>query len=752
MYSIRYFHQTKVLSRSWIGLRTSQFESHSLLHSAPVQSIRAAAYALCLMFASFVFPVLASEGSSRESFVRVEAAQRWTIGNGQVERTIEFVPNFGLLTRHLLDVHHREDLFAQTSRPALAAEFSFECNGRMFAGARAAGIPDFDFLSVTNEQEPNGKVLVVRLRARNTPLEVAVFYRVYDGQAAVQKQLSIRNLGPKAMRISRLSVETIAPSLGPENEIVLNAGYGTTPREIFYTGRSEDGAVLISNAVSGEGIALLNGVPGYMKRTEVAGWDFPDRLRIGMMYDTDLMPFERSVAPGETFTSADVSLVLFRSGNGFDDPRWRLPSYTSQILMRRGEPKARQSPWIYNTWEPFERRIDQATTRQLVDVAGKMGFDIFTIDDGWQLEYGENAVNRQAFPDGLEPIRAAVEGRHMRLGLWVPLAAIGVSTTAYRQHPEWAAFDISGKPKGTMTAAGSKAVMCLATPYRDLAAERVNTLIEQYHLGYVKLDLTTIFNAYGESPGCWAKGHFHATWAESLGRIYEGIQYITQKVYARHPDVLLDLTFELWGQKHLIDAGLLTTGDLDWMSNVDDRTAESAGPIQARTLLYQRAMGMPVDAMLIGNLHAELPSREEAFATAIGSSPLLLGDLRKLTSEDQEWYREKIGWFKELRRKTQINESFFPLGRWNQPSSGDWDGFARLSRDGAGVIALFKNKSQANSADVTLPLLPAGRFKIRSVITGKDIGVVTSDEMARGVAVSFPEGKAVEIVEMNTIR
>lgn len=669
-----------------------------------------------------------------------------------MERTIQFVPNLGLLTKHLLDVHHRQDLFAEASGPALAAEFSFQCNGRILAGARAGSGPDFDFISATNGEIPNGKLLTVQLRAHNAPLEVAVSYRVYDGHAAIRKQLSIRNSGSEAMRISRLSVETIAPSLGPENEIVLAGGYGTTPREIFYTGRSEDAALLISNAISGEGIALLNGIPGYMKRTEVAGWDFPDRLRIAMMYDTDLMPFERSVAPGETFTTADVLLVLFRSGDGFDDPRWRLPSYTSQILMRRGESKARQSPWIYNTWEPFERRIDQATTRQLVDVAGKMGFDIFTIDDGWQLEYGENAVNRQAFPDGLEPIRAAVEARHMQLGLWAPLAAIGASTTAYRQHPEWAAFDIAGKPKTTMTAAGSKAVMCLATPYRDLAAERVNGLIEQYHLGYVKLDLTTIFNAYGESPGCWAKGHLHATWAESLGRIYEGIQYITQKVYARHPDVLFDLTFELWGQKHLIDAGLLTTGDLDWMSNVDDTTADSAGPIQARTLLYQRAMAMPADAMLIGNLHAELPSREEAFATAIGSSPLLLGDLRKLSPGDQEWYQEKIAWFKGLRSRTRINESFFPLGRWNQPSASAWDGFARLSREGAGVIALFKNKSQAKSATVTLPLLPAGRFKIHSVITGKDIGVVESDEIARGVAIRFPEGKAVEIVEIDTVR
>ena len=67
--------------------------------------------------------------------------------------------------------------------------------------------------------------------------------------------------------------------------------------------------------------------------------------------------------------------------------------------------------------------------------------------------------------------------------------------------------------------------------------------------------------------------------------------------------------------------------------------------------------------MLIGNLHAELPTIQESFATAIGSAPLLLGDLRKLSAADRQWYHEKIGWFKKLRRSTKISESFFPLGK-----------------------------------------------------------------------------------------
>ena len=149
---------------------------------------------------------------------------------------------------------------------------------------------------------------------------------------------------------------------------------------------------------------MISEVPGYMKRTEIGGWDDPEFTRIGVMYDTDLMPFERTLAPGEEFTTAGASLLPFRNGDGFNDPHWRLPSYSAQVLERRVDSAG--PPWIYNTWEPFERRINRDTTLELVEAAGAMGMDIFTIDDGWQQEYGENTVNLAAFPGGLEPILA----------------------------------------------------------------------------------------------------------------------------------------------------------------------------------------------------------------------------------------------------------------------------------------------------------------------------------------------------------
>ena len=343
----------------------------------------------------------------------------------------------------------------------------------------------------------------------------------------------------------------------------------------------------------------------------------------------------------------------------------------------------------------------------------------------------------------------AVKAQGMRLGLWIPLAAIGMTTEAYRQHPQWATQDMEGNTKVTGTMGGEKAVMCLASPFRDVAADRLNDAIERFDLAYLKLDITTIFNAYGEAPGCWAKGHDHHSWAESLNMIYEGIAYVTAKVYARHPDVLLDLTFELWGQKHIIDAGLLAAGDLDWMSNVDDTRPDSAGPIQARQLLYQRAPSMPVESMLIGNLHAELPTIQESFATAIGSAPLLLGDLRKLSASDRQWYHEKISWFKQLRSQTKISESFFPLGSWRQTASDKWDGFARLAHSGSGVIALFRNKSEAASATVQIDVMVPGSFKLHSVMSGKEVGVFTKDNFVRGITIPF--AGPVELLEVRAV-
>lgn len=675
---------------------------------------------------------------------QAEAGNRWTVGNALVRREVAYAEAAGLYTARLSDLATGTELLATAADPRRApAEFSFVSEGEE---VRSNG-GGFRIMGSDETTTGAARTRTVRLQHTKLPLEVSAIYSAYDGHAAARKRLVLKNTGSAPLKITHLAIDTLELALGPENELTLLAQYGAVPREIFYTGRSEDAGLMIANDRTRTGVALLNEAPGYMKRSEVAGWDAPDSIRISGMYDTDLMPFERLLEPGEEFTTASVSLIPFRRDDGFNDPRWRVPSYAAAVLERRVDKAG--PPWIYNTWEPFERGINRDIAMELIEATAAMGIDVFTIDDGWQQEYGDNAVNLTAFPGGLDPILKAVESKGMRLGLWIPLAAIGTDTDVYKQHPEWASRDIDGKLKMTGTMAGQKAVMCMASPFWKTAPDRISDAIERFRLAYVKLDLTTIFNAYGEAPGCWAKGHNHASWAESLIRIYEGIALTTAAVYQKHSDVLLDLTFELWGQKHIIDAGLLAAGDLDWMSNVDDRHPDAAGPLQARQLLYARAASMPVEAMLIGNMHAELPSREESFATAIGSAPLLLGDLRKLTPADRTWYGERIGWFKQLRKRARLSESFFPLGSWRQTTPAAWDGFARLARSGDGVIAVFRNKSGASEAKVELPLMPGGRYRARAIVAGKDLGTFDKAAWVRGVAIPFVA--QAEVVELTRV-
>lgn len=677
------------------------------------------------------------------AFVHTNAeGTNWTVGNALVEREIHFEKEHGLSTaswRHKVTGTNFMETTAGKWR-SKGAEFSVGVDGDTLRGTEGS---TWDLIEARTEKlSPPGQSLVLRLRSTKKPIDVTVFYAVYDEHPVVRKWIAITNRGSATATLSHLSFESSTLAPGPPDVLQVSAFYASQPREIFFTGRVDDTAVLERNSLTGEGYIAMNGAPGYTKRTEMVGWGDG----VDMMYDTDLFPFERTLQSGETFTTAKSSIAFFADGKGFADPRWVMPSYTSQALMKKGADY--QPPWIYNTWEPFERGITQEITRDLIAAASRMGLDVFTIDDGWQANYGENAINLKLFPNGLEEIQTAVEEKGMRLGLWVPLAAISTRTAVAREHPEWVCKDARGKPKFTQVMEGSDAVMCLATPYREVAAKRISELIGRYHLAYVKVDLTTVFNAYGEAPGCYAEGHDHSSWAESLGRIYEGIQFVTDHIYRDHPDVLLDLTFELWGQKHIIDYGLLAAGDLDWLSNVDDGVPNSAGPRQARTLLYLRSLAIPVETMLIGNLQAQMASIEERLATAMGSGPLFLGDLRKLTTAQQDWYGEKIRWFKRLRKDVPLLEGFFPLGNWQQPGAATWDGFARLSRQGEGMIALFKNGSHLHDVVVKLPVFPDGTFHVRSAITGQVLGTLTGKSFREGLEVRLPVEHQVEILEV----
>ena len=270
----------------------------------------------------------ASQASAAEAsetataFVRTnQEGKSWTIGNTLVEREIRFDPGVGLYTESWLHKvtgkdflkHLTSDLPWGPETP-WGAEFSFRADDAGLAGARRAPLADFDWVAAeTRDIAPDGKLLQVKLKCKKQPLEVSAFYAVYSGHPVVRKWIAITNRGDHAIRLSHLVFEALNLEAAPPSDQVIFAYYGVHPREIFFTGRAEDAAILAKDPRTNEGFIVMNEAPGWMKRTEMTNWG--DGIQV--MYDTDLFPFERSINPGETFTSAKSGVAFFVEEGGW---------------------------------------------------------------------------------------------------------------------------------------------------------------------------------------------------------------------------------------------------------------------------------------------------------------------------------------------------------------------------------------------------------------------------------------------------
>jgi hypothetical protein len=98
-----------------------------------------------------------------------------------------------------------------------------------------------------------------------------------------------------------------------------------------------------------------------------------------------------------------------------------------------------------------------------------------------------------------------------------------------------------------------------------------------------------------------------------------------------------------------------------------------------------------------------------------------------------------------------MNEGFFPLGAWRQPNVREWDGFARLSRQGEGIVAIFANESGTRNVELLLPAFPDGQFKVRSELSKREIGRFSGTDLRHGITLKLTSGLTVDLFEVRRV-
>jgi alpha-galactosidase len=288
-----------------------------------------------------------------------------------------------------------------------------------------------------------------------------------------------------------------------------------------------------------------------------------------------LLSGEMRLAPGDAYRSP----WLYGSyGHGLDDLSARFHRYL------RGRPQHPRSPRpvILNTWEAVYFDQDLAKLTALADVGAQVGAERFVLDDGWfrhrrddRAGLGDWYVDETVWPKGLHPLVDHVRGLDMQFGLWVEPEMVNPDSDLARAHPEWIMATGGRLPPE----ARHQQVLDLGHPEAySYILERLDALLSEYDIGYLKWDHNRDLIDAGHSPGGEAGVHRQTL---QLYRLLDELR-------TRHPGVEIE-SCSSGGSR--VDLGVLERTDRIWSSDCNDALERQ---------LIQRWTGMLLPPEMIG--------------------------------------------------------------------------------------------------------------------------------------------------------
>lgn len=162
--------------------------------------------------------------------------------------------------------------------------------------------------------------------------------------------------------------------------------------------------------------------------------------------------------------------------------------YAAALGEKLGKNNTAQTPTVWCSWYSFYTHISEENIIQALGNLGDLPFDVFQVDDGWQLAIGDWIPNKK-FPGGMESLVAKIRRTGRTPGLWLAPLLVVPSSDIYRQHPDWLLRDQNGK----LVSAGfnwNEPLYALDTTHPDVLKwlSAIMHQVRNWGFDYVKLD------------------------------------------------------------------------------------------------------------------------------------------------------------------------------------------------------------------------------------------------------------------------
>jgi len=631
-------------------------------------------------------------------------------------------------------------------------DFQFEINDVMYSGRGEWSLKNIQVLTDDNE----GSGAEVKMMSQDKKVELTLRYLLYPGSPAIRKSLVVKNLTDEDIKLESVDIEKFeVPAFLPVTYSWIYHDYGRRRHIGSYEGNKQDALIIVHDMNSEEGMVLGNEATGVLKHTSLF-YEAQD-ICLGLTHKNSPFPFRKWLGKGESFETPQVFTMVYNHQKTIDDIlNVTVPDYVRKYMGIRLSQLKNKPTFVYNTWEPFYKNINEKLIMDLAKAAADAGMKEFVIDDGWQDSYGDWGIDLNKFPNGLKPVFDYIKSLGMKPGLWVSIGSATPESKVYRAHPEWFVLDKNGKPTSLHAPDDKeKFTACFGTGWYDYIKNILLKLSVDYGLEYFKLDFAVVTSAYTydhTQSGCYSTEHpGHKDHNESLFTNYERLWQLFDELHAAKPDLFIDCTFETMGGTQLIDYAMLKHAEGNWLSNFKGTAGEKTD-LRIRNMAWWRSPAIPATSLVIGNPQMQDSGWEMHIKSIAGALPIMLGDPAKLSVADLKIYRNYSDWLKIMESKYSIMSYRQDLIGFGEPMEGMWDGFQRINTTtkSGGIIGIFRHGAVEANRIITVKYLePLKVYQVKKV-DGKVIATLTGQQLSdAGFSVKLEGIYSGELFEVN---
>lgn len=306
--------------------------------------------------------------------------------------------------------------------------------------------------------------------------------------------------------------------------------------------------------------------------------------------------------------------------------------YASHLEARFGKTRYEKPPRVWCSWYSLYKWINEHVVLNTLDRLGDLPFDVFQLDDGWQITHGDWEPTRK-FPSGMKALADRIKATGKTAGLWLAPFMVTKLSSVFREHPDWLLRDEHGKPIPVgLTWEGVPYALDVSHPEVLEWLDKLIRKIRSWGYEYLKLD----FLYAGTLPG----------------RRY---QNIPREVAFRNA---LKVMREAAGDAYILACGApiipsiglcdgirvgpdvspywLNTPLTVWLNNLNDTSTQNAVRTSLHRLWMKPLANIDPDVMFFRSRHNALQPHEKQLLLDLGS---ITGF--KATSDLPQWMSEQ---------------------------------------------------------------------------------------------------------------